>query len=540
MISQLVPNYPLQRVVQILFRHKKKAIGLFLATTVLATILTLLMPRVYQSQAKLMLRLGRENVGLDAMTSLGQSAIVTVPQTHEHEINSIVEVLRNRSLVEQVVDTIGPDRILGQHQSDVDSVDAQSTTQASSGLLSSLGISTPISRHDRAVNLLAEKISVEPARKSNILLVSCTASDPQLAQTIVATLIDFYLKQHIQMHRAPGALEFLSSQTAKAREQLISAEDELRELQNRTGLISPETQCEGLIRQIEELENELVDTDASLKAAVAETALLRHSLTDLSSLQVTGRNALNLNFEGENVRQQLYSLQIHEQQLLSRYTESYFEVIQLRQQIDALKHILSQSQNLAPTQLSADSDERFTADQMALIQSEPSLAALHARSQEHLGQIESMRQRLIKWNMAALQITKLERDIQIREAAYQEYATNMEKARIDHALQAQRITNINVVQPATCEVLPISPNTRLNLAFGLCAALLSATGIALLAEQVSPLGKDFQTDQNQMVPPARSIQDRPAEQQRRVSLRGNYSSPLPYPVRPADVSPTHP
>ena len=42
-----------------------------------------LMPRAYRSQAKLLIRLGRENVTLDPTATLGQPPVVVVPQSRE-------------------------------------------------------------------------------------------------------------------------------------------------------------------------------------------------------------------------------------------------------------------------------------------------------------------------------------------------------------------------------------------------------------------------------------------------------------------------
>ena len=155
-----------------------------------------------------------------------------------------------------------------------------------------------------------------------------------------------------------------------------------------------------------------------------------------------------------------------------------------------------------------------------------------------------MRQRLKKWNVVALRIAKLERDIQIREEAYHEYATNMEKARIDHALQTERITNINVVQPATCEVLPIRPNTRLHLAFGLAAALVGTVGIALFFEQLQSVTGNFPSDQPRQEPPSKQppeqpLQDHSVNTLHQMPLPGNHASPLPYPAYPPGIHPMH-
>ena len=70
-------------------------------------------PRQYRSEAKLFVRIGRENVGLDATTTLGQSSPVTsLPMSREEEINTVVAILESRGLLEKVVDSIGAETVL--------------------------------------------------------------------------------------------------------------------------------------------------------------------------------------------------------------------------------------------------------------------------------------------------------------------------------------------------------------------------------------------------------------------------------------------
>ena len=98
-----------------LYRHKCKAVCFFLAVMGTVTLITIFAPKIYRSEGKLFVRLGRENVALDPTATLGEKPIITVPLTRENEINSVVEILRGRVVIEKVVDAIGPEAILDQH-----------------------------------------------------------------------------------------------------------------------------------------------------------------------------------------------------------------------------------------------------------------------------------------------------------------------------------------------------------------------------------------------------------------------------------------
>ena len=104
------PERSLRDVYYVLFRHKSKVIIFFIAVIVTVTLGTFLASEIYQSDAKLLVRLGRESVSLDPTATTG--AFISVGQFRENEIKSELEILNSKELVEKVVDAIGPGAFL--------------------------------------------------------------------------------------------------------------------------------------------------------------------------------------------------------------------------------------------------------------------------------------------------------------------------------------------------------------------------------------------------------------------------------------------
>ncbi|GAG41239.1 unnamed protein product, partial [marine sediment metagenome] len=94
----------------ILFRHKWKMILFFLAVIIAVTVGTFLSAEIYRSKAKLLVQLGRESVALDPTATTGQ--IIGVSRSRKSEINSELEILKSRGLIEKVVDSIGAEAFL--------------------------------------------------------------------------------------------------------------------------------------------------------------------------------------------------------------------------------------------------------------------------------------------------------------------------------------------------------------------------------------------------------------------------------------------
>jgi capsular polysaccharide biosynthesis protein len=70
------------------------------------------------------------------------------------------------------------------------------------------------------------------------------------------------------------------------------------------------------------------------------------------------------------------------------------------------------------------------------------------------------------------------------DSSYRKHCESLEQVRIDHELQAQKVSNINVAQVATFEPRPVSPKRGLLLLLAGVLAVSSAVGVALVAERL--------------------------------------------------------
>ena len=189
----------------------------FVAVMAATALVTFLMPRTYRAQAKLMIRLGRENATLDPTATLGQAGVVAVPQSMENELNSAIEVLKSRPVIEQAVDAVGPQAILGREPPP--SLTSPALAGAAPDTVSPPPAAPPADR-DEAVRTALKQLDVEVVKHSNIILISYEGPSPELAQAFVARLTDCYLERHVSLNRTPGAHQFLADQAARLRADL--------------------------------------------------------------------------------------------------------------------------------------------------------------------------------------------------------------------------------------------------------------------------------------------------------------------------------
>src|SRR5206468_3253076 len=121
----------------------------------------------YRSQAKLYVRLGRENATLEPTATLGHEPVVALPASREAELNASQSLLGGQPLLEKVVERLGVGVLKGQ----LPEPDAPPP------------VSTPRQRYE-AAREMGKRLSVEVVKRSNVLQVSYEGPSPEVARTV--------------------------------------------------------------------------------------------------------------------------------------------------------------------------------------------------------------------------------------------------------------------------------------------------------------------------------------------------------------------
>jgi uncharacterized protein involved in exopolysaccharide biosynthesis len=468
----------------------------FLAICGGVTVATALWPRTYRSEAKLLVRLGRENATLDPTATFGKEPIVAVPTVRETEINSAVEIVSTRALIEKVVDALGPATILdggkpvppggpeaGGQVAVAGVVSPRSGARSINwlGWLQEVNLATPLDARERAILHLSRNLRAQPVRKSDVVVVTYDDASPSKAQMVLAKLIDFYLKEHGRLNRTSGAHEFLAEQTSTLRQRLARAEEELRQWKDKTGLTDPAAQRDLMVKRIARVEEEMAQKSASIAALQTRVRRTREILDKLPSTEVANEKSGVSNQGSDLMRQQFYNLQVQEQAAAAKYTEQHPTLRELREQT-AAAHRLFEEEQRTRNETTTAPGRRYEQAQLTLLSDEPLLASYESEASTLRDQLARLNRELKTFNENDLRMAALQREVDLSAASYRRYAESMEQARIDEALQRERISNISVVQPATLEIKPVKPRVAWNLLLGFIAGLAGGVGVALATE----------------------------------------------------------
>jgi uncharacterized protein involved in exopolysaccharide biosynthesis len=252
-------------------------------------------------------------------------------------------------------------------------------------------------------------------------------------------------------------------------------------LKNITGVASLEEQRRVLVVRIGDLQKALEETEIALAASEAKVQAMQKTLADLPETLVIQETTGIGNYGADLMRAKLYELQLKEQDLLSKFTETSQGVQEVRRQIAEAQALLSKEASTR-TQVTKGVNESHKQVQAALLAERAVLSSLKARVREQRVQLTTARNGLRGINDSEMRLAQVQRDVSIQEANYRKYYEKLEEARIDNALEIGKISNIRVVQPASYPQEPIRPRKILNLILGLFLGIVGGIGVAFFCE----------------------------------------------------------
>jgi capsular exopolysaccharide synthesis family protein len=446
---------------------------------------------IYCSQAKLLVRLGRENVTLDPTATTG--TIIPVRPSRESEMNTELEILTSQQLAEMVVDSNGAETLLYKEHPVAGSSGAivakikrplDRLARRVRQLKARSGKKDPSDKRDAAIRMVMDNLQVETQKTGNTISLAYRSQNPEQAQHVLNTLIDSYLVRHIAIHQTPGSHTFFRQQSNRLRDRLTQLESELRNLRNvknERGITSLDQQQRVILDRISVLEKDNNRTKIALAASTATVEALQKTLGEMPDTVVTAVTEGFPNVAADGMRQRLYELQLQEQDLASKFEPESRQVRDIRQQVAAAEALLSKEKP-ERTQISKGLNTTYVSLQAALLSEQASMSSLQAQAETLKAMLVSAQEELSELNDVEVKVKAKTREIEMEEASYRKYSENLEQARIDDQLGKDKISNISILQAATLPVRPVSSRRMLTLMLGFAVGIFGGIGLAFISE----------------------------------------------------------
>lgn len=434
----------LRDVVMPVFRQRRLAGLTFLGIFVGALLCALLLPRKYEAEMKILVN--RERV--DAVVTPDPDNVNgpgIVPAVNEEDLNSEVELIKSRDLLERVVLACG----LAAESS---SRWGQVIERAENWVRGTPA--TPETQLARAVQTLQEQLVVDPMKKTTLIRVAYSARDPKLAAEVLQTLATMYQEKHASVHRPPGTFRFFDQETQRYRDDLASAETALTDFDSREGIVEVAAQKRLVLEQLSQFEAGWQQAQANAYQAKERAKALRAQAAATPERQITqvakiGNAQLLATLEGT-----LLSLELKRTEMLSKYAPGYPPVVDVETQIADTRRAIAQAEGSPVQQITTDrlpaqdwlatELARASTDQVALAAQADATAKVVRHYQGIARSLDEKQ----------TQQADLVRNVKTSEDNYLLYVRKREEARISDALDSKRIVNVSVAEAATVPAFP--------------------------------------------------------------------------------------
>jgi len=448
----------LQDYLRVLYRGRWIIAISFLAVVASTVFFTLRMDPVYQVTTTIMIE--TEKSGISPFDVAGFSRRETI-------INNQVEILKSRSLAEEVVQ-----RLIDRGY--------DGTFYLFGGKDNGRKLSVR-----EVAEALRRSVEISPRRDTDLIDIKVQARDPEEAMIIANTVAEVYRERSIRESRGEvtEVRKFLETQVAKKEADLERSQDALKRYQEKERFIAPDEETKQLIEQWSEFGALYNQALTDLKTAEIRLAHLSAELAsqakDLSESVATVSSPLM-----EELRKQLAEYEaIHIRYISQGYPDDHPELLELRKKINNVKNrIKAEAERLVKGGLPVSDPLGFSQNLLEkILNLKVEVVADSARAMVLKRAVEGYEKRLQKLPEKSLQLARLQMAVDLDKRIYMMMKERLEETKVT---EAGKIGTVSIVDPADKPLYPIKPRKKLNILLGVLVGLGLGVGITFLMEYV--------------------------------------------------------
>jgi uncharacterized protein involved in exopolysaccharide biosynthesis len=457
-------SYPFswRDLVAIGFRHKRPVLITFGAILFGAVLAAVIEPAEYKATTKFLI----DHQRVDPIVSPDKDTELIRADVPEEELNSEAELLQSEDVLQKVV------LATGLHQRRT--------------LLSHLwGKGSEPKRVAKAVELLRKELQIAVVRKSDLISVSYTANDPQLAVRVLQALDEAYVQKNLAVHHPPGEFQFFDQETENYQKNLALAEAQLKAFSEQEGGVSPQ-----LARDI--TLQKLSDFTASLQQTYADIAGTERRIDALEKQSGTTPQRLTTQLRAvddvqvlQGLKTTLITLELKRTELLTKYQPTYPLVQEVDKEIANTLASITREESKPVRDETTDRNPTYAWINEELAKAKADDSGLQARAAAIQATVARYQGKAHDLEQKGILQQSLLRKVKTEEGNYLLYQHKREEARMTDALDSKRILNVAITEAPTTPVLPSNSPLTVLLLGTLLATSVSA-GMAFTLEYTDP------------------------------------------------------
>lgn len=445
------------------FRHKRAMLACFLAVFAGSVLVGIMMPTSYQAHTQILVK--RERV--DPVISPGESAPVMVKEeVTEEELNSEVELLESDDVMRQVAVATGLDK-------------------RTSLLGKILGREDQAGKTAKAAQRLRGSLVVEPVKKTNLINITYSSGDPQLAAAVLKNLDDAYIKKHAEVNRPAGQFKFFDQEAERYKKELADAEGQLSTFAAQNGGVAPLLARDQTLTRLTEFTATLSQTRADMAATEQKIRTLEAQSGAMPPKITTSQTQTDDAQVLQQLKTMLMNLELKRTELLTKYQPTYPLVTEVDKQIADTRASIEKEEAKPLQQVTTGENPTYQYVSTELAKAKADYSSLQARAAATEGIIAMYKQKATELEQKGIQEQDLQRVIKTNEENYLLYQHKREEARMSDMLDQTHILNVAVAEAPAVPVLPTGSRI-VFVVLGLVLGAVMSVGLALALDYFDP------------------------------------------------------
>ena len=432
--------------------------GLTVLVAILAALIVSSMRPIYRSTATLLIEQGKSKVvSIEEVYSQG------LIQREYYQTQ--VEILKSDELARKVVEKLK----LTKHPE----YDPRQAQPGWFSRLTSIGaLKEDDTRSDEdvlksVVDRFRSELQVQLVRNSQLVQISFTSHDRDLAAKVPNALADVYIESDLEARMAmtQKASEWLRERMGELRAKVDASEKVLQDFRDRQNIVDAKgLAMSGASKQLEELTRSLVEARQRRAEAESAYALVQQIRAGRSQVNYDSIPAVLRNSLVQRMKEQEADAEKRLSDAAKRYGPEHPKMIQARAELASARETTQRQIQDVVAGISKDYEvarANEAAVERALVQSKADIQGL---------------------NRKEFQLGVLERDVQQNRNLYEMFVNRLKETSAAGDLQS---TIARVIDPATVPVQPYSPKKKQIVMIAAVTTLILAAMLALLLDRLS-------------------------------------------------------
>jgi len=434
----------LSRLFHIMCEHKPAIFCTVGMCTLLALVISFLLPKQYESTTLVQTRTATKmdiSGAASAMAALGLGGLgggnVVSPTMN------YIELMKSRTVLDPIIDSLNFEE-----------------------------------ERPTAKDFAKKYLEIKNTKGTNLIEVSARGKTPEEAQQISQTVVDNFLLMQTDMNQQTQSLlmKFLDERIHSTKDEMEKSEDNLAQFSREHKVYSPTDQAKAAIEQMAAYDKEIGKAEVEAASAQASLSAANEKLGE----QKSGSKAYNIsdNETVQKIRDEIVSKRVELAGLEQNYTELHPNVQKAQKELEQLRASLnaevissvdSGATTLNPTHSELSKERALASVHLAVAQaSEQALKVQRSKREEDLGTFPD----------DVAEYMRLTRDVKIKNEVYANLVKQYEQKRLQAAMESM---DIQIIDPANLpdEDRPVAPKKFLITAIGFAVGVLLATGYGL-------------------------------------------------------------